>query len=191
MDQVKKYTSQDFDVKNEVNIDKLYGKDLLDTFDMSQELVNDMQVQDMVQKVLSQNKLADQTANNTIKANVTSNVTANISSNASKNATVLAAKNLSVNAPSRQISPRMFRRTPLLTQPKMRHLSPMSMHPRTVPLTPRNLPPLIRHPTRPRLRRFGSNPLIPWRRRLNRSQSITTSSPRSETSKLLIRSKSR
>lgn len=58
LDQVKKYTSQDFDVKNEVNIDKLYGKDLLDTFDMSQELINDKQVQDLVQKVVAESKMA-------------------------------------------------------------------------------------------------------------------------------------
>jgi len=34
MDEVKKYTSQDLDLKDEVNYDRLFGKSLPDTFDV-------------------------------------------------------------------------------------------------------------------------------------------------------------
>lgn len=53
MDDVKKYTGSLVDLKDEVAIDRLYGKDIAETFDVQAEVDSDERVAELVKKMLA------------------------------------------------------------------------------------------------------------------------------------------
>jgi hypothetical protein len=79
MDDVRSYTGSLVNLKDEVAIDRMYGSEVADSFDVQQEVESDEKVAELVKKMLAKTKKSNMTANAT--NNATKNATHNISKN--------------------------------------------------------------------------------------------------------------